>query len=104
MANTPNFEAKRRKLEPVTFVPAEQFFKPQVKVQATRDINGWADPKRRVKWSIAAHSIVYMDTDKAREFQIKGYVRVLDGQIEPASDDEVAEILSSVTTLSLGAN
>lgn len=104
MANTPNFDARREKLRPVKFVPAEQVFKPQVKVQATRDINGWADRKKKVKWAIPAGSVCYIDSDKAREFQIKGYVRILDGTVEAASDDEVAEILSTVTTLNLGAN
>ena len=91
-------------MTPITFVPVEQVFKPQVKVQATRDINGWADKRKRVKWSIGAGSIAYIDAEKAREFQIKGYVRILEGQVDPASDDEVAEILSTVTTVSLGGN
>lgn len=104
MANHPNFEARRQKLKPITFVPAEQVFKPVVKVQATRDINGWVNKKTRVKWSIPANSVAYIDAATAREFQIKGYVRILDGTVEPASDDEVAEIMSTVTTLNLGAN
>lgn len=104
MAKQANIDAARRRAQPVTFLPVEQVFSPQVKVRATRDINGWADRKRKQKWSIAAHSVVYLDHDTARAFQVKGYVEVLDGTIEPVSEGEAAHILSSVTNLSLGAN
>lgn len=102
MVGLPNFNARRRKLEPVRFVPVERAFKAQVKVRATRDISGWADRRQRVKWSIGKGRIGCLDADVAREFQIKGYVEILDGQIRPASDDEIAEVLSTVTTISLG--
>lgn len=95
---------RRRQLDPITFVPVERVFKPQVKVRATRDLNGWADRARRVKWNIPAGRIGCIDADKAREFQIKGYVEILDGDVKPASEDEIAEVLSTVTTISLGGN
>ncbi len=102
MANVPNFNRRRRKLEPITFVPIERAFKPQVKVRATRDISGWASRDRRVKWEIPSGRVGCIDEDVAREFQIKGYVEILDGSVRPASEDEIAEVLSTVTTISLG--
>jgi hypothetical protein len=93
-----------RRVQPVTFVPVEQVFKPQVKVRATRDLNGWADRHRRVKWNIPAGRIGMIDEDKAREFSIKGYVEIVAGEVKPASEDEKAEILSTVTNISLGAS
>lgn len=106
MPAKPAARAKRRPpLEPITFVPVEKVFKPQVKVRATRDLNGWADrgktSGKRVKWSIAEGRIGCLDEDKAREFQAKGYVEILDGTIKPVSEDEAAEYLSTVTTISL---
>lgn len=94
----------RRNLDPVQFVPVEKVFKPQVRVRALNDLNGWADRKKRVKWHIGAGRIGCLDEDKAREFAIKGYVEILDGTVKPASDDEIAEVMSTVTTISLGVN
>lgn len=95
--------APRRKPErPIKFITVEQAFSPQVKVCATRDLNGWADRQRRIKWSIAKGAVGCMDEEHAREFAIKGYVQILDGTIKPYSEDEAAEILSTVTTLTLG--
>ena len=97
---------RRRPLEPITFVPHTHAFKPQIKVRATRDLNGWADRDRRKKWHIGKGSIGCIDEDKAREWHTKGYVEILDGTIRPVSEDEAAEMLSTVTTLNmnLGAN
>lgn len=100
----PNFERRRRKLEPIRFVPVERVFKPQVKVRATRDINGWADRDHRVKWHIAKGRVGCLDEPVAREFEVKGYVEILDGRVRPVSEDEAAEFLSTVTVLNLGAS
>ena len=102
--NLPAFNRRRRNLEPITFVPVEAVFRPQVKVRATRDISGWADRDRRVKWSIGKGRVGCLDHDVAREFQIKGYVELLDGEVRPVSEDEAAEFLSTVTVLNLGAS
>lgn len=104
MIGLPNFQRRRRKLEPISFVPVERVFKPQVKVRATRDLNGWADRDRRVKWHIAHGRVGCLDEDVAREFEVKGYVEILDGQVRPVSEDEAAEFLSTVTVLNLGAS
>jgi len=93
---------RRRELQPVTFVPVEQVFKPMIKVRALADISGWADRDRRVKWSIPHGRIGMLDDAKAREFQAKGYVEILDGAVKPVSEDEAAEFLSTVTTINLG--
>ena len=94
--------ARRPPFKPVTFVPVEKVFKPAVKVRSTRDVNGWADVERRKKWAMRDGQIAYIDEDKAREFQAKGYVEILDGTVKPVSEDEAAEFLSTVTTISLG--
>ena len=97
------FRRRRQKLEPITFLPVKKVFKHQVKVQALRDLNGWADRDKRVKWSIGKGRIGCLDTETAREFEVKGYIRVVTGEVHPVSEDEAAEILSTVTTISLGA-
>jgi hypothetical protein len=89
-------------VKPVTFVPVEKVFKAQVKVRAKHDLNGWADRTKQVKWHIPAGRIGCLDEDKAREFHTKGYVEILDGSFKQVSEDEAAEMLSTVTTLSLG--
>ncbi len=104
MIGLPNFNRRRRKLEPVTFVPIERVFRPQVKVRATRDISGWASRDRRVKWSIGKGRVGCLDEPVAREFEVKGYVEILDGQVRPVSEDEAAEFLSTVTVLNMGAS
>ena len=96
--------ARPRVVQPITFVPVEQVFKPQVRVRATRDLNGWADRHKRVKWHIPSGRVGCLDADKAREFQIKGYVEILDGEVKPASEGEIAEVMSTVTIIGLGVN
>lgn len=91
-----------KQLKPVRFVPVERAFKPQVKVRALMDLNGWVNRRERIKWEIGAGSIGCIDADKAREFQVKGYVQILDGQVEPVSEMEAEEILAQKTTVTLG--
>lgn len=90
--------------DPITFVPVEQVFKPQVKVRATRDMSGWADRGKRVKWSIPQGRIGCLDEDKAREFQAKGFVEILEGEIRPVSEAEREEFLSQVHVIGLGGS
>jgi hypothetical protein len=100
----PNFVRRRRKqLEPIKFVPMSRAFEPQIRVRAIRDLNGWASEDRRVKWSIGKNQIGFLNESKAREFQVKGYVEIITGEIKPVSEDEAAEMLSTVTTISMGA-
>lgn len=96
--------AKKRiaKPEVIKFVPVERVFKPQVKVRATRDLNGWANRERGVKWNIPAGRIGCVDEDKAREWVAKGFVELVEGDIRPISEDEAADFLSQVTTISVG--
>jgi hypothetical protein len=101
---TPNFQRRRAKLEPITFVSLERAFKAQVRVQATRDISGWASRDRRVKWQIGKGRVGCLDEDVAREFAAKGYVRILDGTVKPVSEGEFEEILSTTTTIQMGAS
>lgn len=100
----PNFNRRRRRaLEPIRFVPVSQAFEAQVRVQATRDLSGWVNRDRRVKWEIGKGRVGYLNASTAREFEVKGYVRILAGDVVPVSEDEAAEILSTTTTISLGA-
>jgi hypothetical protein len=95
--------AARRKpeLKPVQFVAVERAFKAQVKVRALKDISGWVNRDRRVKFHIGAGRFGHLDEDKAREWAVKGYVEIIEGEIKPVSEDEAAEILSTVTTIGL---
>ena len=107
MAERKPSPAKRRKARPKTiqqvkFVAVEAVFKPQVKVRATRDMTGPVPGASRTQWRIGAGRIGYLDEDKAREFQAKGYVEILDGEVKPVSEDEAAEFLSTMTTIGLG--
>jgi len=94
----------RPRLKPVTFVTVEEVFAPQIKVRATRDLNGWADRKQSVKWHLPKGQIGCLDEPTAREFQIKGYIEIIDGAVRPVSEDEAAEILSTVTVIGLGGS
>lgn len=104
MVNLPNFGRRRERLEPVRFAPVSQVFQPQVKVRALKDISGWANRRRRIKWSIGAGRVGYLNEDKAREFSIKGYVEILDGKVKPVSEAEAEEFLSQVTVLDIGVS
>ena len=101
--NIPNFARRRRKLQPVRFVAVEKVFKAQIKVRATRDLNGWANRDRRVKWHIGAGRVGCLDEDTAREFQTKGFVEILDGTVRPVSEAEAEEFLSQVKTITMGS-
>ena len=92
------------RVRPITFVTVEQVFQPQVRVRALKSVSGWVDRRKRIKWDIPAGSVGCFDEDKAREFAIKGYVEILDGAVKPVSEDEAAEVLSTVTNVSLGLN
>lgn len=98
--------AAKKELEPVRFVTVEQVFQPQVKVMATRDLSGWADrgdkSGKRVKWHIGIGRVGHLDADVAREFNAKGFVEILEGEVKPVSEAEMAEFLSQVTTISVG--
>ncbi len=95
-------KARPKEIQPVKFVAVERAFKPQVKVRATRDLNGWVSRDRRVKFHIGKGRIGFIDEDKAREWQVKGFVEILAGDIKPVSEDEAAEFLSTVTTIGPG--
>ena len=101
MVNLANFALRRRKLRPITFTPGEQVFKPQRMVRMTRDVSGWVSERDRRKWELSYGKEYAIDEDKAREFAIKGYCIPIGWEVE-ASDDERAEILSTVTTIGLG--
>lgn len=90
------------KPEVIKFVPVERVFKPQVKVRATRDLSGWADRAKGVKWHIPVGSMGCLDADKAREFWAKGFVEIIEGDIKPVTEAEMDEFLSQVTTISIG--
>lgn len=98
----PNFVQRRRRLQPVTFVAVEQAFKPQIKVRALSDLNGWVDRDRRVKFHIGKGQIGFMDADRAREFKAKGYLEIVEGQVAPVSQTELDDLLSNRITISLG--
>jgi hypothetical protein len=104
MIGVPDFKRRRWKLKPVTFVPVSRAFKPQIKVRATRDLNGWADREQKVKWHIPTGSIGCIDAETAREFAAKGFVEILEGAVRPVSEAEAAEFLSQVTIIGPGVS
>lgn len=94
-------KAKPKTIQPITFVPVERAFKPQIKVRALRDLNGHVDRDRRVKFHIGSGRIGFIDEDTARIWQAKGYVEILDGTVKPVTPDELAELTSKDSTISL---
>lgn len=99
--STPNFTRRRQKLEVVQFLPVKKAFKPQRLIRMNRDTNGWVSQADRRKWSLQDGKEYAIDEDKAREFVIKGYAEPI-GWKPIFSEDEKAEMMSSVTTISLG--
>lgn len=100
--NLPSFSRRREKERPIKFVTPAEAFQPQVEVIAKKDLSGWVDRRRRVKWHIGAGSRGFMDEPSAREFQAKGFVEVIAGEVRPVSPGELEEFLSQVTTINLG--
>lgn len=96
-----NLKRKRRNLETVKFAPVSKVFEPQVGVVPNRDLSGWADYATKTKWSMAAWQKYYISADKAREFEAKGYVEIVDGRVKPVSEDEYAEMMSTVSHIGL---
>lgn len=83
---------------PVTFAAVD--WQPQVQVTFTKDVTGWLNRDRRIKWHFAAGSTHMVDEQHAVEFITKGYAT---GQLpRKVSDDEKAEIRSVMTTIGLG--
>ena len=90
---------QHRELNPITFVPVN--WEPQVEVTFTRDVNGWVDHGKRLKWSFAKGSTHMVDEQHAVEFIVKGYAT---GTLpRSVSDDEKAELRSVMTTIGLGS-
>lgn len=97
----------KKNSNPVQFVSVDRAFDhAQIEVQATRDISGWVDRGRGIKWNIPRGATGYVPIEIARQWQVKGYCRVLGGAelLKPVSVDEEAEILSDVTNITLGVN
>ena len=101
MVNLPNFTLRRRRLQAVEFVTAEKAFKPQRMIRMRKDVSGWVSREDRRKWELSYGREYAIDEDKAREFCIKGYAVPVGWEVV-ASDDERAEILSTVTIIGLG--
>lgn len=99
--NLPNFIRRREKAIGVTFAPVRKVFEPQVGFLPNRDLNGWVNQRTQTKWHMKAHQKYYISADRAREFQAKGYGTVVDGKVEAVSEDEYAEMMSTVTQIGL---
>ena len=96
-----NRQAKeRRRLTPITFQPVN--WQPQVEVTFNRDVNGWLDHDRSIKFHFAAGSTHMIDAEHAIEFVCKGYAT---GKLpRRVSQDEIDEYRSQVTVLSLASH
>ena len=90
----------RRDKQP-TFVAPEDAFQAQTQVTMLRDVNGWLDRKKGLKWSLQKGHTYLVDEAKAAEFITKGYAN---GELpREVSDDEAAEWRAQMTTISLEA-
>lgn len=101
--NLPNFIRRRDKFRPIEFEPVTKVFKAQRMIRMTRDVSGWVSREDRRKWSLSAYKEYAIDEDKAREFCIKGYAIPVGWEVT-VSDDERAEIMSTVTIIGPGAD
>lgn len=89
---------RKEALIPVRFQPVH--WTPQIQVTFNRDISGWLDRDRGVKWSFSKGQTVYIDHEHAIEFIVKGYCS---GELpRRVSEDEKAEIRSTVTVIGMG--
>lgn len=89
---------RKEALQPITFQPAN--WQPQVKVTFTRDVNGWLNRDKRIKWHFAAGSSHMVDEQHAVEFIVKGYAT---GDLpRSVSEDEKAELRSVITVIGMG--
>lgn len=87
-----------RSLMPITFQAVN--WQPQVEVRFTRDVNGWLDRDRNIKFHFAAGSRHMVDEAHAVEFITKGYAK---GTLPRfVSEDEAGEIRSVMTTIGMG--
>jgi hypothetical protein len=94
----PNFNRRRQRLEPVRFEPAT--FTPQVRITMTRDVTGWTNRERRIKYHLRHGRSYMVDGDTAVDFITKGYAT---GELpRSVSDDERAELRSQNRTIGLG--
>ena len=90
----------RRRERPIKIIKPEDAFQPQTAVTMTRDVNGWIDRRRGLKWHLAAGRTYFIDQDRAAEFITKGYAN---GELpRDVSDDEKAHWRAEQTTISLG--
>lgn len=90
--------SQHKELYPVTLSSVN--WQPQVAVKFTRDITGWLDRDKRVRWQFAAGSTHMVDEQHAVEFITKGYAT---GKLpRHVSADERAEIRSVMTTIGTG--
>jgi hypothetical protein len=94
-------------IQPIKFVTVERVFPHEIKVRARSDVSGWVDRGKKsgkpVKWSIGAGRVAYLDHKTAREFIAKGFVDLVEGEITPLSEQELAELRAEVTRVSLEA-
>lgn len=98
----PRPQKKRREFDVVKFVPVERAFKPQIKVKALLDITGWLDRDKGIKFRIGMGRVGFVDADSARIWQAKGYITILEGEVEPVSEDELYELSKDDAKISLG--
>ena len=102
MALFARIKNQRHRLRPAEFLTPEKSFQPQVEVFPTRDITGWLDKASKKKFHLKMGHSYCVDEKLAREWSIKGYVQIGRGEIRAVSEDEAAEILSTVTTVNMG--
>jgi hypothetical protein len=89
-----------RQVVPIRLEPVN--WQPQVRVTFTRDVCGWLDRERGLKFQFGAGRTYLIDEQHAVEFIVKGYAT---GELpRPVSDDEAAELRSQMVTIGLGAS
>ena len=102
MALLARIRNQRQRMRRTEFLTPEQAFTPQVEVFPTRDITGWLDKPSKKKFHLKMGHSYCVDEKLAREWSVKGYVQIGRGEVRAVSEDEAAEILSSVTTVNMG--
>jgi hypothetical protein len=89
---------RKETLKPVTLQAVS--WQPQVQVTFNRDVCGWISREQGLKFQFAAGKTYLIDEQHAIEFIVKGYCA---GELpRPVSDDEAADIRSSMVTIGLG--
>lgn len=95
-------QRRLRDFRPVTFAAVSDAFKPEVTIRFKKDVSGWVNRDRKIRFHFNAGRTYMVDRETAVQMIVKGYAT---GELpRQVSDDERADIRSAMSTISLGGD